>query len=128
MSRRSAWRRGRAEWRLHGDPLPDAASGCMGALGLSPSACYGAAYAYFEPVHGSAPDLAGKGVINPTAMLLSGAMLLNYLGYDEQSRRLERAMQQVYLEGTALTIDQGGSAKTMEFVDSLLDKLSLVTH
>lgn len=112
----------------HGDILADAASGCIGGLGLSPSACYGAAYAYFEPVHGSAPDLAGKGVINPTAMLLSGAMLLRYLGYDEQSRRLERAIQQVYLEGTALPIDQGGSAKTMEFVDSLQHELSLVTH
>jgi isocitrate/isopropylmalate dehydrogenase len=76
-------------------------------------------------VHGSAPDLAGKGVINPTAMLLSGAMLLRYVGYDEQARRLERAVQQVYLDGTALTIDQGGSAKTVEFVDVLVDKLSL---
>src|SRR6266567_6041558 len=69
----------------HGDILADAASGTIGGLGLSPSACYGEGYAYFEPVHGSPPDLVGKGIINPTAMLLSGAMMLTYLGYTEQA-------------------------------------------
>jgi isocitrate/isopropylmalate dehydrogenase len=107
----------------HGDILADAASGCTGGLGLSPSACYGEDYAYFEPVHGSAPDLAGKGIINPTAMLLSGAMLLDYLGYGEQARRLERAIRQVYQEGGKLTIDQGGSATTREFVEAVESQL-----
>ena len=104
----------------HGDILADAASGSIGGLGLSPSACYGENYAYFEPVHGSAPDLAGKGIINPTAMLLSGAMMLEYLGYVEQARCLESAIEQVYREGTALTCDQGGSASTLEFVEAVI--------
>lgn len=103
----------------HGDILADAASGSIGGLGLSPSACYGEHYAYFEPVHGSAPDLAGKGGINPTAMLLSGAMMLAYLGYTEQAQQLERAVERVYREGTTLTLDQGGGASTMEFVEAV---------
>jgi isocitrate/isopropylmalate dehydrogenase len=105
----------------HGDILADVASGSIGGLGLSPSACYGEHYAYFEPVHGSAPDLAGKGVINPTAMLLSGAMLLQYLGYAEQARSLGQAIEQVYQEGRCLTADQGGRASTREFVESVID-------
>lgn len=103
----------------HGDILADVASGSIGGLGLSPSACYGEHYAYFEPVHGSAPDLAGKGIINPTAMLLSGTLMLRYLGYAEAARRLEMAIKQTYGEGTVLTIDQGGSANTTEFVDAV---------
>ncbi len=103
----------------HGDILADVASGSIGGLGLSPSACYGENYAYFEPVHGSAPDLVGKSVINPTAMLLSGAMLLDYLGYGEQTQRLRDAIAQVYQEGGVLPVDQGGHASTEEFVDAI---------
>ena len=104
----------------HGDILADVASGSIGGLGLSPSACYGEHYAYFEPVHGSAPDLAGKGIINPTAMLLSGAMMLTYLGYAEQAERLGRAIEQTYYKGICLTRDQGGSGSTMEFVEAVV--------
>lgn len=100
----------------HGDILADAASGTIGGLGLSPSGCYGSNYAYFEPVHGSAPDIAGKSVINPTAMLLSGAMLLSYFGYTEQAQQLEHAIGQTYAEGIALPRDQGGNATTTGFV------------
>ncbi len=100
----------------HGDILADAASGTIGGLGLAPSGCYGEHYAYFEPVHGSAPDLAGKGVINPTAMLLTGALMLDYLGYGEQARCLEQAIAAVYREGKTLTVDQGGQARTSEFI------------
>src|SRR5438046_7739309 len=107
----------------HGDILADVASGSIGGLGLSPSACFGERYAYFEPVHGSAPDLAGKGIINPTAMLLSGAMMLAYLGYSEQARRLEHAIEQVYREGLSLNSDQGGSASTMEFVEAVVESV-----
>jgi isocitrate/isopropylmalate dehydrogenase len=103
----------------HGDILADMAAGCIGGLGLAPSGCYGPAYAYFEPVHGSAPDLAGKGVINPTAMLLSGAMLLDYLGYEEQAQRLAGAVAEVYRRGQALPPDQGGTATTAEFVEAV---------
>jgi len=108
----------------HGDILADVASGSIGGLGLSPSACYGEQYAYFEPVHGSAPDLLGKGSINPTAMLLSGALLLAYLGYAEQAQCLERAIEQIYKEGTCLTRDQGGSASTMAFVKEVIEHLA----
>lgn len=107
----------------HGDILADVASGSIGGLGLSPSGCYGERYAYFEPVHGSAPDLVGKGVINPTAMLLSGAMMLNYLGYAEQAQRLETAIEQVYRAESVLPIDQGGSASTGEFVEAIRGRL-----
>ncbi len=107
----------------HGDILADVASGTIGGLGLSPSACYGENYAYFEPVHGSAPDLAGKGIINPTAMLLTGALLLAYLGYTEQAHSLEAAIAQTYREGTALPVDQGGHAGTAEFVDAVKGRL-----
>jgi isocitrate/isopropylmalate dehydrogenase len=103
----------------HGDILGDAAAGTIGGLGLAPSACYGESYAYFEPVHGSAPDLVGKNVINPTALLLSGGMMLEHYGYVEQAARLELALAQVYREGTTLTIDQGGSASTSEFVEAV---------
>ena len=96
----------------HGDILANVSSGTIGGLGLCPSACYGKTYAYFEPVHGSAPDLAGKGVINPTAMLLSGAMMLGYLGYTEQAGALQQAVAQTYHEGAVLPIDQGGEAST----------------
>lgn len=107
----------------HGDILADAASGSIGGLGLSPSACYGEDYAYFEPVHGSAPDLAGKGLINPTAMLLSGAMMLDYLGYTKEARILEAAIERVYREGVTLTVDQGGSASTQAFVNAVREQL-----
>ncbi len=103
----------------HGDILADVASGSIGGLGLSPSACYAEQYAYFEPVHGSAPDIAGRGIINPTAMLLSGAMLLDYLGYAGKAHRLESAITQVYREGLSLPVDQGGEASTMEFVTAV---------
>ncbi len=108
----------------HGDILADVASGSIGGLGLSPSACYGERYAYFEPVHGSAPDLAGKGSINPTAMLLSGAMMLTYLGYHEQARQLERAIEETYREKITLTGDQGGEASTAEFVETVCAHLA----
>jgi len=107
----------------HGDILADAASGTIGGLGLAPSACYGDNYAYFEPVHGSAPDLVGKGIINPTAMLLSGAMMLDYLGYTAQARALELAVAQTYREGRVLPVDQGGQATTIEFVNAVKARL-----
>ncbi len=108
----------------HGDILADVASGTIGGLGLSPSGCYGENYAYFEPVHGSAPDLVGKGIINPTAMLLSGALMLDYLGYTEQARALEQAVALVYNDGPALPVDQGGEATTSEFIAAVCEYLS----
>jgi isocitrate/isopropylmalate dehydrogenase len=108
---------------LYGDVLSDAAAGLVGGLGLAPSGCYGDDYAYFEPAHGTAPDLAGKGTINPTATLLSGAMLLEHLGLGAEAARLEAAVDRVYAEGKALTPDQGGSARTEAFCEALLTAL-----
>jgi isocitrate/isopropylmalate dehydrogenase len=100
---------------LYGDVLSDLAAGTIGGLGLAPSGCYGDGYAYFESVHGTAPDIAGQDRINPTATLLSGALLLEYLGFGPAARRLERAIERVYAEGKTLTRDQGGNATTREF-------------
>ena len=104
---------------LYGDILSDAAGGLLGSLGLSPSGCYGDDYAYFEPAHGTAPDIAGQNIINPTATLLSGAMLLEYLGFDEQSANIEKAIAATYAEENALTPDQGGNSSTIEFLDAV---------
>jgi isocitrate/isopropylmalate dehydrogenase len=100
---------------LYGDIMSDGAAGLLGGLGLAASGCYGDDYAYFESAHGSAPDIQGRNVINPTATLLSGAMMLDYLGFADAGRALERAIAAVYAEGTVLTPDQGGRASTTAF-------------
>jgi isocitrate/isopropylmalate dehydrogenase len=100
---------------LYGDVLSDEAAGTIGGLGLAPSGCYGESYAYFESVHGSAPDIMGKGIINPTATILSAVLMLEYLGHTDEARRLDHAITHVYAEGRTLTPDQGGTASTAEF-------------
>jgi isocitrate/isopropylmalate dehydrogenase len=100
---------------LYGDILSDAAAGLLGGLGLAPSGCYGDAYAYFESVHGSAPDIAGRDVINPTATILSAVMMLEHLGFGPAAQRLEAAVARVYADGSMLTPDQGGTASTTGF-------------
>jgi len=99
----------------HGDILADEAAALIGGLGLAPNACVGKDYAYFGSVHGTAPDIAGKNIINPTAMLLCGVMLLQYLGYDKEAAHMEAAVYKVYRDGKHLTRDQGGSATTTQF-------------
>jgi isocitrate/isopropylmalate dehydrogenase len=108
---------------LYGDILSDAAAGTIGGLGLAPSGCYGDDYAYFESVHGTAPDIMGLGIINPTATMLSAAMMLDYLGLSAASKRFEGAIRRVYAEGKVLTPDQGGSAKTIEFTRQVIGHL-----
>ena len=108
---------------LYGDILSDAAAGTIGGLGLAPSGCFGANYAYFESVHGTAPDIMGQGIINPTATMLSAAMMLDYLGFTSASNRLETAVRKVYAEGKALTPDQGGKTKTAEFARAVIGNL-----
>jgi isocitrate/isopropylmalate dehydrogenase len=100
---------------LYGDIMSDGAAGLIGGLGLAPSGCYGADYAYFESAHGTAPDIAGQNIINPTATLLSAVMLLQYLGFVDAAKDLETAVQEVYVQGLALTKDQGGNSSTSEF-------------
>ncbi len=106
-----------------GDAFSDGAAGLVGGLGLAPSACFGDHYAYFEPVHGTAPDLAGRNIINPTAMLLSAKWMLDYLGFEEGARRLERAVYGIYEEGKCLTPDQGGSCSTTQFCEAVQKRL-----
>jgi isocitrate/isopropylmalate dehydrogenase len=100
---------------LYGDILSDVAAGTIGGLGLAPSGCYGDHYAYFESVHGSAPDLAGLHIINPTATMLSAVLMLDYLGFGPEARRLDDAISAVYAGEAALTPDQGGTATTEAF-------------
>ncbi len=108
---------------LYGDILSDAAAGLIGGLGLAPSGCYGENYAYFESAHGTAPDIAGKNIINPTATLLSAAMMLNYIGCVAASSALKTALEKVYKEGRFLTPDQGGTSSTTDFVDAVAQRL-----
>ena len=108
---------------LYGDILSDVAAGTIGGLGLAPSGCYGDTYAYFESVHGSAPDIAGKNIINPTATLLSAALMLEYLGRNDAAAQLDQAITQVYADGRALTLDQGGTASTTAFCAAVQERL-----
>ena len=103
----------------YGDILSDAAGGLLGSLGMAASGCFGDDYAYFEPAHGTAPDIAGRNVINPTATFLSATMMLGYLGLDEAAGRIEDALARVYADGTSLTPDQGGGASTTEFCSAV---------
>ena len=104
---------------LYGDLFSDAAGGVIGGLGLAPSGCYGKDYAYFESAHGSAPDIMGQDIINPTATIFSAAMMLEYLGYLNQAKQLVAAVEQVYAAGKSLTPDQGGKASTTEFCEAV---------
>ncbi len=108
---------------LYGDIFSDEASALVGGLGVAPSGCYGEDYAYFESVHGTAPDIAGQNVINPTATMLSAAMMLRHLGFEDAASALEGAIAAVYRNGKALTPDQGGGAHTEEFCDAVRAKL-----
>jgi 3-isopropylmalate dehydrogenase len=100
---------------LYGDILSDVGAATIGGLGLAPSGCYGEGKAYFEPVHGTAPDLAGQQRINPTATLLSAVLMLEYLRLGTHAAQLEEAVRTVYREGRVRPVDQGGRASTTEF-------------
>ncbi len=107
----------------HGDILADEAAALIGGLGLTPNACVGREFAYFGSVHGTAPDIAGQNIINPTAMLLAGGMLLEYLGCEKEAARLEAAVYKVYQDGKYLTRDQGGTASTTDFCEAVKGNL-----
>ena len=108
---------------LYGDILSDLAAEAAGGLGIAPSGCFGERWAYFESVHGSAPDIAGRGIANPTATILSAAMMLEHMGLAREAERLEAAVVRVYRAGRALTADQGGKATTKEFAQAVLAAL-----
>ncbi|MCW4022823.1 MAG: isocitrate/isopropylmalate dehydrogenase family protein [Candidatus Bathyarchaeota archaeon] len=108
---------------LFGDILSDEAAGLVGGLGLAPSANIGADYALFEPVHGSAPDIAGKGIANPMAAVMAAKMMLDYLGETNWALRVEKAVLSVLKEGKTLTSDLGGSSSTAQVTDAIIEAL-----
>jgi isocitrate dehydrogenase (NAD+) len=109
---------------LYGDILSDLCAGLVGGLGLVPGANIGEQGAVFEAVHGSAPDIAGQGIANPTALLQSSILMLRYLGEREAAEKIESAMMQTFAEGRVRTRDIGGTAKTSEFADAIIAKMN----
>ena len=109
---------------LFGDILSDEGAGLVGGLGLIPSANIGEKYGLFEPVHGSAPLIAGKGIANPSAMVLSAVMMLEYLGEIDEARKLEKSLISVLEEGKIVTKDLGGTASTMEMAAEIRSKFN----
>ncbi|HUL16966.1 MAG TPA: isocitrate dehydrogenase (NAD(+)) [Terriglobales bacterium] len=111
---------------LYGDVMSDLAAGLVGGLGVVGSANIGDHAAMFEAVHGTAPDIAGKGLANPTALLMSSILMLDHLGERSAARRIETALETVYREGKHVTKDVGGSAGTAEFTDAVIATLPKV--
>ena len=108
---------------LYGDIVSDLCAGLVGGLGVAPGANIGTDAAVFEPVHGSAPKYAGLDKANPTAMILSGALMLRHLGYPAEATRLEEAVRHVIAEGVSTTYDLGGPAGTAAFADAIVARL-----
>ena len=110
---------------LYGDVMSDLAAGLVGGLGVVPSGNIGDHGALFEAVHGTAPDIEGKGLANPTALLMSSILMLDYLGERSAARRIEAALTKVYGEGKHTTHDVGGKSGTHEFTDAVISALPL---
>jgi isocitrate dehydrogenase (NAD+) len=108
---------------LFGDILSDLIAGLVGGLGLAPGANIGANGAIFEAVHGTAPDIVGKNVANPGALLLAACLLLEHIGQQANADRIRAAMLAVVQEGTATTPDLGGSGTTDGFADAVIARL-----
>jgi isocitrate dehydrogenase (NAD+) len=109
---------------LYGDIISDLCAGLVGGLGLAAGANLGWEYAVFEPVHGSAPDIAGRGIANPTAMILSAALLLRHLGRDDAGMAVETAVAAVLEEGAIRTPDMGGRSSTDEVAEAITSRLA----
>ncbi|MEG0423632.1 MAG: isocitrate/isopropylmalate dehydrogenase family protein [Erysipelotrichaceae bacterium] len=108
---------------LYGDILSDLTSGLIGGLGLLPSSNIGEEYAMFEAVHGSAPDIAGQHKANPTALLLSACMMLEYLHFDQEAKKIRDAIDTVLIQGKCKTQDLGGNATSEEYTKAILKQL-----
>jgi isocitrate dehydrogenase (NAD+) len=108
---------------LYGDIVSDLCAGLVGGLGLVPGANLGEEAAVFEAVHGSAPDIAGKNIANPTALLLSARMMLDHIGEAAAARRIGAALDRTLVDGRVRTPDLGGTASTMEFADEIIRNL-----
>jgi len=109
---------------LYGDVMSDLAAGLVGGLGVVPSANIGGECAMFEAVHGTAPDIAGKGFANPTALLMSSILMLDHLGERTAAKRIQNALETVYREAKHTTRDVGGKAGTEEFADAVIAALN----
>jgi isocitrate dehydrogenase (NAD+) len=109
---------------LYGDIVSDLCAGLTGGLGLAPGANLGWEYAVFEPVHGSAPDIAGRGLANPLAMVLSGGMLLAHLAETEAATNVEAAVRGLLEDGGVRTPDMGGTATTDEVAAALAERVA----
>jgi len=108
---------------LYGDILSDLGAGLIGGLGIAPSGNIGEHCAIFEPVHGSAPDIAGKNIANPTSAILSGVMMLKYIGEFEAALKIENAIEKVLKDKERCTIDIGGKLSTTEFRDAVIAEM-----
>jgi isocitrate dehydrogenase (NAD+) len=108
---------------LYGDIVSDLCAGLVGGLGVVPGANIGAEAAVFEAVHGSAPDIAGKDLANPLALMRSGIMMLFHLGKDEEAERVRRALRDVVVNQRIRTRDLGGEATTTQFTDAIVRAL-----
>ena len=108
---------------MFGDILSDEIAGLVGGLGLAPAANIGKDASIFEAVHGSAPDIAGKKIANPTALLLAAGLMLDHVGEAEKAGRLREAIDAQLISGEGLTGDLGGKANTMEFADNIIARL-----
>ncbi|ADL52182.1 isocitrate/isopropylmalate dehydrogenase family protein [Clostridium cellulovorans] len=108
---------------LYGDIVSDLCSGFVGGLGMIPGANIGKEYAVFEAVHGSAPQIAGKNIANPTAIIQSAVMMLRHIGEYECAEKIEKSLAKVFEEGKVLTVDLGGTATTEEFADEIIKNL-----
>jgi isocitrate dehydrogenase (NAD+) len=113
---------------LYGDILSDLCAGLVGGLGLIPGANIGWEFAVFEPVHGSAPDIAGRGFANPIAMILSGAMLLRHIGEQAAAENVEWAVDEVLARGEVRTPDLGGTGTTMEVAEAVAVAVTAWEH
>jgi isocitrate dehydrogenase (NAD+) len=109
---------------LYGDIMSDLAAGLVGGLGFAPSGNMGETIAVFEAVHGTAPDIAGKGLANPTALLMSAILMLRHIEETAAAKRVGDALHKVYREGEHLTRDVGGTASTAEFTDAVIRALT----
>jgi isocitrate dehydrogenase (NAD+) len=108
---------------LYGDILSDLCAGLVGGLGLVPGANFGHECAIFEAVHGSAPDIAGRNIANPTAVLRSALLMLRHLGEHDAALKIRDAIDEVYRDRSKLTRDVGGTAGTSEFADAIIQAM-----
>lgn len=108
---------------LYGDILSDLCSGLVGGLGIIPGANIGKDYAVFEAVHGSAPDIAGKNIANPTAIIQSSIMMLRYIGEYDKALKIEKALDKVFMDNSKLTVDLGGNSTTDEFTEEIIKNM-----